>query len=336
MRILVTGGAGFIGSNFVRYWLTHHPQDRVAVLDFLTYAGREENLADIRSRIDFFRGDICDPAQVRDAMAGSDAVVHFAAESHVDRSISGPDAFVRTNVLGTHELLKAARELGVSRFHHVSTDEVFGHLPAGSPERWTEGSPYRPRSPYAATKAASDHLVAAYHSTYGVPVTTSNCTNNYGPYHFPEKLIPLAITNALEGKKVPLYGQGQHVREWLHVEDHCRGIEAVLERGAVGQTYLLGPAEPHRTNREVVRLILELLGCGEELIEFVADRPGHDEQYALDCSKAERELGWRANISLREGLAATVDWYREHRQWWEPLKSGEYRRYYEQQYTNRL
>lgn len=336
MRILVTGGAGFIGSNFVRYWLTRHPGDRVAVLDLLTYAGREENLADIRSRIEFFRGDICDPEAVREALAGSDAVVHFAAESHVDRSISGPDAFVRTNVLGTHELLKAARELKVSRFHHVSTDEVFGHLPAGSTERWTEESPYRPRSPYAATKAASDHLVSAYHSTYGLPVTISNCTNNYGPYHFPEKLIPLAITNALEGKKVPLYGQGQHVREWLYVEDHCRGIEAILERGTVGQTYLLGPSEPHRTNREIVRMVLGLLGCGEELVEFVADRPGHDEQYALDCSKAERELGWRAEVGLGDGLKATVGWYLEHRGWWEPIKSGEYRRYYERQYTNRV
>ncbi len=320
MRLLVTGGAGFIGSNFVRYWRTRHPGDAITVLDLLTYAGREENLADVRSGITFVRGDICDPVAVREAMDGCGTVVHFAAESHVDRSITGPDDFVRTNVIGTHELLKAARELKLARFHHVSTDEVFGAFPAGSHERWTADSPYRPRSPYSATKAASDHLVRAYGTTYGLPVTISTCSNNYGPYHFPEKLVPLAITNALENRPVPVYGAGNQVREWLHVDDHCRGIDAVLTGGEPGKTYLLGPADQRVTNLELVKKILGLLGKPESLIQFVPDRPGHDERYALDVSETERSLGWRTEISLDDGLAQTIDWFKQNEAWWKPLK----------------
>jgi len=269
MKILITGGAGFIGSNFVHYWLKNHPDDKVAVLDKLTYAGNLENLADVRERIDFIKGDICNEAAVDQAMRDVDTVVHFAAESHVDRSILEPDAFVRTNVLGTHTLLRSALKNNVKRFHHVSTDEVFGSLPLGSKEKWNEGTPYNPRSPYSASKAASDHLVRAYHTTYGLPITITNCANNIGPFMFPEKLVPLAITNLLEGKNVPVYTPGNQVREWLYVTDHCSAIDAVLQKGKIGETYFIGPDNPELTNLEVIKKILAIMGLGENRIEYV-------------------------------------------------------------------
>lgn len=332
MRLLITGGAGFIGSNFARYWTTSHPEDSVVILDKLTYAGNMQNIADIASRITFIHGDICDTDTVRTAMADCTTVVHFAAESHVDRSITNPDVFIQTNVLGTHTLLRVARELGVERFHHVSTDEVLGQLPLETHERWDENSRYSPRSPYSASKAASDHLVRAYYTTYGLPITISNCANNYGPFLYPEKLLSLAITNLLEGKKVPIYGKGNQIREWLYVEDHCRGIEAILQHGVIGETYFIGPGEQRVTNLELIRKVLNLMGKGESSLEFVADRPGHDQRYALSINKIERELGWHPTVQLDDGLRTMIDWYNTHEAWWQPIKSGEYKKYYEQHY----
>ncbi len=335
MKVLITGGAGFIGSNFVHYWVKHHPNDQIVVLDKLTYAGNLENLAAVANRIEFLKGDIRDESAVDKAMDGIDVIVHFAAETHVDRSILGPDEFVRTNVLGTHQLLKSALKHKVKRFHHVSTDEVFGHIPLGSKEKWTELSPYNPRSPYSASKAASDHLVRAYYYTYGLPVTVSNCANNLGPYMFPEKLIPLAITNLLEGKKVPIYKPGNQVREWLYVEDHCSGIEAVLEKGKVGETYFIGPDNPEFSNLQVIQKLLVLMKFGDEMTELVADRPGHDQKYALDHSKITKELGWQPKFGLDSALAKTLEWFTGNELWWKRVKSGEYQNYYEQQYKNR-
>jgi len=335
MKLLITGGAGFIGSNFVHYWIKHHPDDKIVVLDKLTYAGNLENLDSVKEKTKFVKGDICDEAVVNTTMAGVDVVVHFAAESHVDRSILGPDEFVKTNVLGTHQLLKAALENNVRRFHHVSTDEVFGSLPLDSHEKWNEKSPYNPRSPYSASKAASDHLVRAYYFTYGLPVTISNCANNVGPFMFPEKLIPLAITNLLEGKKVPVYKPGNQVREWLYVEDHCSGIEAILQKGKAGETYFLGPDNPELTNLEIIRKLLVLMKQGDDMIDYVADRPGHDQKYALNHSKITSELGWSPKFTLDDALSLTVDWYRRHQDWWKRVKSGEYQKYYQQQYKNR-
>jgi dTDP-glucose 4,6-dehydratase len=320
MRILVTGGAGFIGSNFVHYWLKNHPGDEVMVLDKLTYAGNLENLAGVKDRITFVRGDICDEAAVEKTMKGTDVVVHFAAESHVDRSIKDPDVFIKTNVLGTGVLLRAAKACGVKRFHHVSTDEVFGQIPLESKEKWTEQSSYNPRSPYSASKAASDHLVRAYFHTYNLPVTISNCANNIGPYMFPEKLVPLAVTNLLEGKKIPVYTPGNQVREWLYVEDHCRGIEAILQKGKIGETYFIGPDNPEVSNLEIVKKILAIMGRGEDMMEFVTDRPGHDQKYALDHSKITSELGWQPKYNLDEALKLTVEWYKNNQAWWKKLK----------------
>lgn len=331
MRMLVTGGAGFIGSNFVHHVLREHPEDAVVVLDALTYAGNLENLkaAEGNPNFRFVKGDIADPEAVAALVAECDAVVHFAAESHVDRSIMEPSAFVRTNVLGTQVLLDAAREHG-KRFHHVSTDEVFGSLgPDDDP--FSETTPYDPRSPYSASKAGSDHLVRAYFHTFGLPVTITNCSNNYGPYHFPEKLIPLAVTNLLEGGKVPVYGDGKQVRDWLHVEDHCRAIDLVLRKGRHGETYCVG-GNGERENIGIVREILGILGQGEDRIEYVKDRPGHDRRYAIDFSKIREELGWEPRVTLEEGLRKTVDWFRENGEWWKSVKSGTYRDYYGKQY----
>lgn len=336
MKILITGGAGFIGSNFVHYWVKNHPDDKIVVLDKLTYAGNLENLAAVKDKITFIKGDICDPAAVNKAMQGVEVVVHFAAETHVDRSISGPDDFIRTNVIGTHELLKAARKYQVKRFHHVSTDEVFGSLPLDSKTKWTEESPYNPRSPYSASKAASDHLVRAYYYTYGLPITISNCANNIGPYMFPEKLIPLAVTNLLEGKKVPVYKPGNQIREWLYVEDHCSGIETILEKGKAGETYFIGPNNPEFSNLEIIRKLLVMMKQSDGMIEFVADRPGHDQKYALDHSKITRELGWQPKYGLDESLQKTLDWYQSNRGWWKRVKSGDYQKYYKQQYGKNL
>ncbi|EKD86887.1 MAG: dTDP-glucose 4,6-dehydratase, partial [uncultured bacterium] len=284
MRLLVTGGAGFIGSNFILYWFKNHPEDQVVNFDALTYAGNLENLISIEKNPNyrFVKGDIANVNEVNSAMEGVDAVVHFAAETHVDRSISGPAPFVMSNVLGTQVLLDSARKNNIKRFHHVSTDEVFGQLELDSDEKFNESTCYDPRSPYSASKASSDHLVRAYFHTYNFPVTITNCSNNFGPYQFPEKIIPLAITNVLEEKKIPIYGDGLYVRDWLYVEDHCRGIDLVLSRGKIGETYCLGGMTEDINNLEVAKKIAGLLGKDETVIEFVKDRPGHDRRYAVD------------------------------------------------------
>jgi len=344
-RLLITGGAGFIGANFVRYWLGRYPADRVVNLDALTYAGNPENLADVADSpgYRFVHGDIGDRALVEALLVDEsiDTVVNFAAESHVDRSILGPDAFITTNVQGTFALLEAARaawgkRTGV-RFLHVSTDEVYGSLAAGDAP-FTEQHRYAPNSPYAASKAASDHLVRAWHRTYGLPVVTTNCSNNYGPYQFPEKLIPLVILNALEGRPIPVYGDGQQVRDWLYVEDHCAGIEAVLNGGETGAVYNIG-GNNEWCNLDIVRLACERLDAlqpGErsygELISFVADRPGHDRRYAIDATRMQRELDWQPAHDFRAGIEATVHWYLAHRDWCERVRSGAYRDWYARQY----
>lgn len=334
MKLLVTGGAGFIGSNFIHYWLKEHSEDRIVNLDKLTYAGNLENLADVKDnpRYSFVHADICDAQAVEKALDGVDTVVHFAAESHVDRSIMEPSAFVTTNVLGTQVLLDAALKSKVKRFHHISTDEVYGSLELDDPSKFTERTPYNPRSPYSASKAGSDHLVRAYFTTFGLPVTITNCSNNFGPYHFPEKFIPLAITNVLEGKKIPVYGDGLYIRDWLYVEDHCRAIDAVLTKGKVGETYLVGGMTELQPNIEIAKKIITLLGKDESYIEYVADRPGHDRKYDVDWSKIKQELGWEPLHSFDEWLEKTVTWYKEHEAWWKHIKSGEYKEYYKQQY----
>lgn len=320
MKLLVTGGAGFVGSNFIHYWLKHHPEDQIVNLDALTYAGHLESLRDIEDNpnYNFIKGDICDEALVKQAMEGVDVVVHFAAESHVDRSIINPRLFEETNFLGTGILLDAALDHKVKRFHHISTDEVYGDLGPDDPP-FTPDTPYRPRTPYAASKAGADHLVRAYHETYGLPITITNCANNYGPYQDPEKLIPRFITNLLEGQKIPLMGRGENIREWLHVEDHCVGIEEVLEKGEVGETYLLQGEE--RSNIEVTRAILKYLGMDEDRLEFVEDRLGHDFRYANDGSKLAA-LGWSRKHNLDQDLEQIIKWYKENEWWWKPLKSG--------------
>lgn len=336
MRLFVTGGAGFIGSNFIRYWLQTHPNDFIVNFDSLTYAGNLSSLEDIahNPRYSFIKGDITNPEQVLECVQGCDTVVHFAAESHVDRSVTGPAAFVHTNIVGTQVLLDAAREATVSRFHHVSTDEVFGSLQLNSIDGFNEATPYNPHSPYSASKAGSDMLVRAYHDTYGLPITISNCSNNYGPYQFPEKLIPLITINALADKRLPVYGTGENIRDWIHVSDHNLAVGLILEKGVIGETYCIG-GRSERTNLEMVRSILAILDKPERLIEFVADRPGHDLRYAIDDSKIERELGFIRQYSFESGLEATVRWYVDNRQWWDPIILGEYTQYYADQYTNR-
>lgn len=327
-KLLVTGGAGFIGSNFIRYWLKHHPQDEVTNLDLLTYAGNPQNLADIAEHPNyrFVQGDIGNAELVDRLARGADAIVHFAAESHVDRSIFGPAAFLHTNIHGTFVLLEAARKHRL-RFHHISTDEVFGALGLDDRRKFREETPYDPRSPYAASKAAADHLVRAYGNTYGVAVTITNCSNNYGPYQHPEKFVPRLITNLLDGGTAKVYGDGLYVRDWLHVEDHCRAIECVLERGRIGETYLVGGLMDDLNNLAVTKHVLAALGLREDRIEYVADRPGHDRRYAVDWTKIQRELGWQPELSFIEWLSATVGWYREHEAWWRPLKEEAERMY---------
>lgn len=326
MKLLVTGGAGFIGSNFIRFILKKYPEDSVVNLDALTYAGNIENLKAWENdpRYSFVRGDICDEKLVNKLVADVDVVVHFAAESHVDRSIIDASAFIRTNVLGTQTLLDAARQNGNKRFHHVSTDEVFGSL-APSDAPFNEATPYDPRSPYSASKAGSDHLVRAAWHTHGLPITISNCSNNYGFYHFPEKLIPLAITNLLNDKKVPVYGDGMQVRDWLFVEDHCRAIDLILREGKIGETYCVGGAS-ERANIDVVKALLKILKKDESNIKYVTDRLGHDRRYAIDFSKIKSELGWQPAVSFEEGLQQTVDWFIVNRIWWERILSGDYRK----------
>ncbi|HUD09701.1 MAG TPA: dTDP-glucose 4,6-dehydratase [Patescibacteria group bacterium] len=334
MKLLVTGGAGFIGSNFILYWFKNHPQDSIVNLDKLTYAGNLENLKSIQNNpnYQFVQGDICEPKVVGDAMQGVDIVVHFAAESHVDRSITKPGDFVKTNVLGTQVLLEAAHINKVKRFHHISTDEVYGSLNLEDKSIFNERTAYNPRSPYSASKAGSDHLVKAYYHTYNLPITISNCSNNFGPYQFPEKLIALAITNLLENKKVPVYGDGLYVRDWLYVEDHCRAIDLILGKGKIGETYCVGGLTEDISNLEVIKKILKVLGKDENSIEYVKDRAGHDRRYALDWTKIKTELGWEPQHGFDEWLAKTVQWYQENTQWWKNVKNGEYKEYYQKQY----
>lgn len=332
MNILVTGGAGFIGSNHVRY-LLDNSEDRVVNLDLLTYAGNLENLAGCEDhpRYRFVRGDVRDRALLRGLLAGEsiEAVVHFAAESHVDRSVEGPEVFVTTNVLGTEILLEESRAAGVGRFVMVSTDEVYGSL--GSDGLFTEQTPLAPNSPYAASKAAADLLCRAFHHTYGFPVVVTRCSNNYGPYQFPEKLIPLMIANALEGKALPVYGDGLQVRDWLFVEDHCRAVDLAMRRGRAGAVYNIGGGNEMR-NLDLVKLLLDRLGLGHDLITFVTDRPGHDRRYAIDASRITAELGWSPTVDFTTGMARTVDWYLANRPWWEKIRSGRYTEYYAQMY----
>jgi len=338
MNILVTGGAGFIGSNFIRFLLRERSENRVVNLDKLTYAGNLENLAGLEQgigeRYRFVRGDIADPEVVDEALSDSlDAVVNFAAESHVDRSIESAEDFIRTNVNGTLTLLERSRRHGISRFVQISTDEVYGSL--GPTGKFTEETPLSPRSPYSASKAGADLLAQAFFETYGMDVVITRCSNNYGPYQFPEKLIPLMITNALENKPLPVYGDGLYVRDWIHVEDHCRALLLVLEKGKAGEVYNIGGGNEW-PNIEIVRLILRKVNKPENLIRYVSDRPGHDRRYAVDFHKIERELGWKPSLDFSKGIEETIDWYGENRSWWERIKSGEYQSYYEKMYGWRV
>jgi len=318
-RLLVTGAAGFIGSNFVRWWVERHPDDHVVGYDLLTYAGDPRNLDGLEVRL--VEGDIADLDLAERVLADEqiDVIVNFAAESHNSLAVIDPGRFFRTNVIGTQTLCEAARRVGVSRFHHVSTCEVYGDLPLDSEESFTEESPYRPRTPYNASKAGADHAVRAYYETFELPVTITNCSNNYGPRQFPEKVIPLFTTHALDDRELPLYASTQNQREWLHVDDHCGAIELVLERGRLGETYNVGSGV-EKSIAEIADLVLELTGKPESLKTIVPDRPGHDRRYLLDSSKLRRELGWEPQISFEDGMAATVEWYRANRDWWEPLK----------------
>lgn len=339
MKILVTGGAGFIGSNFVYYELDNYPNDEVICLDKLTYAGNLETLevAMKNPKFKFVKGDIADRAFVDDLFASEkpDVVVNFAAESHVDRSIENPEIFLQTNVIGTSVLMDACRKYGNIRYHQVSTDEVYGDLPLDRPDLFfTETTPLHTSSPYSASKASADLLVQAYYRTYKLPVTISRCSNNYGPYHFPEKLIPLMIANALNDKKLSVYGKGENVRDWLYVEDHCSAIDLIIRKGKIGEVYNIG-GHNERTNLEVVKTIIKELGKSEALIEFVTDRPGHDRRYAIDPTKIHNELGWLPATKFDDGIKKTIDWYLTHKSWWEKIISGEYKDYYDKMYKNR-
>jgi dTDP-glucose 4,6-dehydratase len=334
LNLLVTGGAGFIGSNYVRMRRAQRPNDKIVVLDKLTYAGNLASIADVKN-LEFVRADICDAKAVGETLAAHqiESVVHFAAESHVDRSIEGPLAFVETNVTGTAVLLEQARAHKVKRFLHVSTDEVYGDLGPKDPA-FTEKTPIAPRSPYSASKAGSDLLVRAYFETYKFPAVMTRCSNNYGPYQFPEKLIPLMIVNALSDKELPVYGDGMNIRDWIHVEDHCAGIDRVLEKGHDGEVYNLG-GRSERHNIDIVKKILSLLGKPETLIRMVKDRPGHDRRYAIDDTKAEKELGWTRQRSFEDGLVETLSWYKSNKEWLAGVQSGEYRKWIDRNYANR-
>ncbi len=339
MKIMVTGGAGFIGSNFIYYEQSHYPEDTLICLDALTYAGNLETLSDASrsSGFSFVKGDITDRELVGSLFENEkpDIVVNFAAESHVDRSIENPSIFLQTNVIGTQVLLDACRKYGVKRFHQVSTDEIYGDLPLDRPDLFfTEESSIHASSPYSASKASADLLTQAYFRTYGLPVTISRCSNNYGPYHFPEKLIPLTIINALRNQPLPVYGKGQNVRDWLYVEDHCSAIDRILRKGREGEIYNIG-GHNERTNLEVVKTILQELGKSESLIRFVRDRPGHDRRYAINPAKIHGDLGWEPETGFDEGIRRTVRWYLEHEEWWSHILNGEYREYYRKMYQNR-
>lgn len=332
-RLLVTGGAGFIGANFILYWLDKHPDDTIVNLDLLTYAGNEVSLKAVADnpQYRFVKGDICDSALVDQLMVDTDIVVHFAAESHVDRSITHPDIFLTTNVIGTHTLLKSALKHKIERFHHISTDEVFGSLSLGSEGKFTKDTAYDPHSPYSASKAASDHLVRAYGDTYGLPYTISNCSNNYGELQFPEKMIPLAITNLMDDKTVPVYGEGLNVRDWLYVQDHCSAIELILTQGTLNQTYLIGGLSHDVSNLELAQMIIQLMGKDESAIRFITDRPGHDLRYAVDWSFIHTELGWSPSVTLEQGLERTITWYKQNEAWWRPIKAAN-KQYFEEKY----
>lgn len=338
-NILVTGGAGFIGSNYVYYMLEKHPDYRIVCIDKLTYAGNLETLEEAMNNENFrfVKADITDRKAVYALFEEENftAVVNFAAESHVDRSIEEPEVFLKTNILGTQVLLDACRKYGNVRYHQVSTDEVYGDLPLDRPDLFfTEETPIHTSSPYSASKASADLLVSAYHRTFGLPVTISRCSNNYGPYHFPEKLIPLMIINTLHGKALPVYGEGLNVRDWLFVKDHCKAIDMILEKGRIGEVYNIG-GHNERTNIAVVKTILSLLGKDESLINYVKDRPGHDLRYAIDPTKIKNELGWYPETTFEEGIKQTVEWYLENKQWWENIVNGDYMNYYEKMYSGR-
>ena len=339
MNIIVTGGAGFIGSNFVFHMLQAHPDYRIVCLDKLTYAGNLSTLEPVMGNANFrfVKADICDRAAVYQLFEEEhpDMVVNFAAESHVDRSIENPGIFLETNIMGTAVLMDACRKYGITRYHQVSTDEVYGDLPLDQPDLFfTEDTPIHTSSPYSSSKASADLLVLAYHRTYGLPVTISRCSNNYGPYHFPEKLIPLMIINALHDKPLPVYGDGLNVRDWLYVEDHCRAIDLILHKGTVGEVYNVG-GHNEMKNIEIVKLICRTLGKPESLIQFVTDRKGHDRRYAIDPTKIHRELGWLPETKFADGIQKTIQWYVNHEDWWQPIVSGEYMAYYEKMYGNR-
>ncbi len=340
MKILVTGGAGFIGGNFVHYMVNKYPEDEIVNLDLLTYAGNLETLKPVEDKPNyrFVRGDIADRTFIFDLFEKEqfDVVINFAAESHVDRSITGPQIFVQTNVLGTTTLLDASRAFGVKRYHQVSTDEVYGDLPLDRPDLFfTEETPLHTSSPYSSSKASADLFVLAYHRTFGLPVTVSRCSNNYGPYQFPEKLIPLMIARALADEKLPVYGEGLNVRDWLHVYDHCVAIDLIVRNGKVGEVYNIG-GHNERTNIEVVKTILKALGKPESLIEHVEDRKGHDRRYAIDPQKLENELGWKPVYTFDSGIPETIQWYLDNREWWEHIISGEYQDYFKEMYGEKL
>lgn len=340
MKLLVTGGAGFIGGNFVHYMVEKYPEDEIVNLDLLTYAGNLETLKPVEDKANyrFIRGDIADRSFIMNLFETEkfDIVINFAAESHVDRSIADPGIFVQTNVMGTVVLLDACRTYGVKRFHQVSTDEVYGDLPLDRPDLFfTEETPLHTSSPYSSSKASADLFVMAYYRTYGLPVTISRCSNNYGPYQFPEKLIPLMISRALADEKLPVYGKGENVRDWLHVLDHCIAIDLIVRKGKEGETYNIG-GHNERTNLEVVKTILQALGKPESLIEYVADRPGHDRRYAIDPKKMETELGWKPIYTFDTGIVETIEWYLNNQEWWQHILSGEYRNYFDNMYANRL
>ena len=340
MKIIVTGGAGFIGSNFVIHMVKKYPEHEIVNLDLLTYAGNLENLTEVEKapNYKFIRGDIADRKFVFDLFEQEEAdiIVKFAAESHVDRSITDPESFVRTNVMGTTTLLDACKEYGIKRFHQVSTDEVYGDLPLDRPDLFfTEETPLHTSSPYSSSKASADLFVMAYHRTFGIPVTISRCSNNYGPYQFPEKLIPLIISRALADEELPVYGTGENVRDWLHVSDHCVAIDLILEKGRVGEVYNIG-GHNERTNLEVVKTILKALDKPESLIRFVKDRPGHDRRYAIDPTKMETELGWKPQYVFDTGMKQTIQWYLDNKEWWEHIVNGEYTKYFEKMYGERL
>lgn len=336
MKILVTGGAGFIGSNFILYWLNKYPNDEIINLDLLTYAACLKNLDQVKENPNyhFVQGDIRDSSLVGELVKKVEIIVHFAAESHVDRSIMSPSQFVETNVSGTQTLLEQALKNKIKHFHHISTDEVFGSLSLDSKDKFNERTNYDPRSPYSASKAGADFIVRAYYHTYGLPITISNCSNNYGPYQHPEKLIPLVITNLLEGKKVPIYGDGLNIRDWLYVEDHCRAIDLILSKGKIGETYCVGGLNKDISNLEVVNKIISILKMPQNQIIYVKDRMGHDRRYAIDWSKIKKELNWRPLFDFDNWLTKTITWYKNNSSWWKEKKDKNFQEYYSQNYKN--